>query len=514
MPRPSRFLPIASLPILGFCTLLHADLTPLIERCPASTNAVIAIDSGHLMKGPLAARLGWSAAAAPRADSPLPFVGVSDGLVLAMQWDVGQMEPAWELTILDSARGGPSLEALALSNGGYVDAVAGKPAGWFRNDTGVVRLDERTLGLFHPADRQLVARWVRNAGAGGKAGVSDYVRQAAARASEATPVVVAIDLADAFGEAGVRRAIDRGALAALSAAGGKSDAELARLLAGARGATLALSASDPPQARLTVDFSGDVALLGDAAKPLVLQVMSDSGLSVADMRQWNFAVAGQAVTAEGTMSDDGIGRLLSLVETSVRPQGAGLPVAEGAAPGKAPGDPVPAAAKQPGADAAAARQSAAAASQQYFKSVSSILERLKPGASLGDNAAWLARDARRIDQLPTAGVDPDLIAWAGDVSAKMRESASLFSVGQQRVRAASAGTSVPAAYAVRGGGYTDQQQAAQSRADLENSRRQARQAAADERARTTSEAVKPFQDALDTRGKIRAEMAKKYGVEF
>src|SRR5881394_3769844 len=171
----------------------RGDLAPLVDRCPPATNAVVVVDSAQLMKGPLARRLGWVAApaggatGAPRANSPLPFVGMADGLVLAMQWDVGQMEPAWEFTVLSSTRGGPSVEALANANSGYVDPVAGKPAAWFRNNTGVVRLDERTIGLFRPADRQLVARWVRNASAAPQGGVSDYLRRAAAQAGSATP---------------------------------------------------------------------------------------------------------------------------------------------------------------------------------------------------------------------------------------------------------------------------------------------------------------------------------------
>jgi hypothetical protein len=441
-------------------------------------------------------------------------------MVLAMQWDVGQMEPAWELTVLDSARGGPSVDNLAATTGGYVDAVAGKPAAWFSNDTGVVRLDERTLGLFRPADRQLVARWVRKSSGGGEAGISNYLRGAAARAGETTPVVLAIDLTEAFGEAGVRRAIERGQIAALGGAPGSS-AEWAKVLAGARGATLALTAADPPRAQLAVNFSGDAARLAGAAKPLVLEAMARSGLMFPDMQQWTFRVSDQVLSAEGTMSDDGVARLFSLLETSMRQDPEPPPAAQTAADKGAAGtagtagaaSAKGAAAGTPAAPAANPQASAAAASQRYFKAVSAMLDRLKPGASLGDGAAWLARDARRIDQLPTANVDPDLLAWAGDVSAKLRESSTVLYAGQQRVRAASASAQVPAAYA-QTGNYSDPQQAAQARADLENSRRQARQASADERARATTDAAKPIQDALDSRGKIRAELTRKYGTDF
>jgi hypothetical protein len=155
----------------------------------------------------------------------------------------------------------------------------------------------------------------------------------------------------------------------------------------------------------------------------------------------------------------------------------------------------------------------AAASRAYYKSVSSTLDAFRAGDSLSESAAWLNRSAKRIDQLPGENVDPDLMLWGADVSAKLREAGAILSAGQQRVKARSASIGTSIGYA-GSGGSGEAQRAAQARADRENLRRQASQLAADERANVQLEASKPLTAAMDSRGKIRAAMAERYGGGF
>jgi hypothetical protein len=155
----------------------------------------------------------------------------------------------------------------------------------------------------------------------------------------------------------------------------------------------------------------------------------------------------------------------------------------------------------------------AQASRQYYKTVGGMLDTFQAGASLAESAAWLTRNASRIDQLPSENVDPDLLVWGAGVSSRLRESGAIMSAGQQRVRAATSGVPIAAAYAVDNEN-PDPQRAAQSRADVENSKRQRQQAGATARAAVTQEASKPLQEALDSRGKIRPVMAERYGGGF
>jgi hypothetical protein len=424
------------------------------------------------------------------------------GLVLAAHVKTGTMEPAWEVAVMRVAQK-PSMSAVASASGGFVDAVAGREAAWCANDTYCVLLDDRTLGSVFPADRQFAARWASRSTAGVTAGASDreYLRAAASLVKPGTPLVIAVDLKDVASEAGVRRAVQGGRPRWAADLPG-DEASAARLLAGVRGVTVRVMNVGPQGAdgALAIEFQGDAAPLAPAAKSLVLGLLSENGLSVPDLGEWQFAAEGRAVAGSGRLSPAGIERLISFLDTPAF-------ASTEARAGKADGGAEQAAAVAAGGSGGAG----AAASRAYYKSVSSVLDSIRAGASLAESAGWLTRNARRIDQLPSDGVDPDLLLFGADVSARLREAAGILSAGQQRVRARSLSAQAPAAYAA---GQRDAQRAAQTRADVVNARRQAEQAASEERANAIQEASKPLQAATEARGKVRAAMSQKYGGGF
>jgi len=476
--------------VLLLAGVARADLGELVDRLPAHANAIVAVDVAPL----LAAR--QAGGDVPRSPVPLPRVAGLQGLVLAAHVKTGTMEPAWEVAVMRVAQK-PSMGAVASASGGFVDAVAGREAAWCANDTYCILLDDRTLGSVFPADRQFAARWASPSTAGVTAGASEreYLRAAASLVKPGTPLVVALDLKDAVSETGVRRALESGG--AQWAAGLPVGEASARLLAGVRGVTVRVSNIGPDGAEgvLAVEFQGDAAPLAPAAKSLVVGLLSENGLSVPDLGEWQYAAEGRSLTGTGRLSPGGIERLVGFLDTPAV-------ASPDATAGKANG----------GAEqAAASAGGAAAASKAYYKSVSSVLDYFRPGTSLAESAAWLNRNARRIDQLPSDGVDPDLLLYGADVSARLREAAGILSAGQQRVRARSLSAQAPAAYAA---GQRDAQRAAQTRADVTNAKRQAEQAASEERANAIQEAAKPLQAANEARGKVRAAMAQKYGGGF
>jgi len=215
---------------------------------------------------------------------------------------------------------------------------------------------------------------------------------------------------------------------------------------------------------------------------------------VPDLAQWEFTASGRTLNGKGHLSVEGMERLVEFLSPPA--------VLAPAEPGEA----------RTAADSGAPspKQAAATAAQAYFKAVSGTLDAFKPGASLSDSAAWLNRAAKRIDQLPADNVDPDLMLWGADVSSKLREAGAILSAGQQRVKARNASVQTSIAYGGQGG-TGEGARAAQARADQENARRQAGQYAAEERANVQIEASKPLQAAMDSRGKIRATMAERYG---
>ena len=181
---------------------------------------------------------------------------------------------------------------------------------------------------------------------------------------------------------------------------------------------------------MSIDFGQDASVLGPAAKGLVVAVLGEQGLGVPDFAGWEFTVAGNSIAGRGHVSAEGLDRMTSFL------------VAPGIA-ATADGESTDAGAAQAAAGAAPARAKAGAKeSRDYFKAVGGMLDSFRGGASLSDSAGWLTRSSRRIDQLPAARVDPDLLVWGTDVSSKLREAAAILSAGQQKVRARSATRSI------------------------------------------------------------------------
>jgi hypothetical protein len=406
------------------------------------------------------------------------------------------MEPAWEVALMEVGQK-PSMKALAQASGGYVDSAAGKPAAVCANDVYCVEVSDRVIGAVYPADRQIATRWLNEQGAASARQPQDYLLAAVAGVGSETPVVIAIDLTDAVSEAAVRRLLETDPPKWAASLGGDNNAATA--LASVRGVTVRIGAlgADGATGTITVDFGQDVAPLARVAKDMECGVMADRGVSVPDLAKWEFGASGRAITGRGRLSVQGIERLVEFLS-----------------PPQVSAPPEPAEARTAaGSDAASPKPAVAAASRAYYKSVSSTLDAFRAGDSLSESAAWLNRSAKRIDQLPSENVDPDLMLWGADVSAKLREAGAILSAGQQRVKARSASIGTSIGYA-GSGGSGEAQRAAQARADRENLRRQASQLAADERANVQLEASKPLTAAMDSRGKIRAAMAERYGGGF
>ena len=90
----------------------------------------------------------------------------------------------------------------------------------------------------------------------------------------------------------------------------------------------------------------------------------------------------------------------------------------------------------------------AVASQTYFQSVSALLGAVyeHPRSSI-----WMRKTASRIDRQPIINVDPDLLAYSGQVSVLLRLVAATLSEG--RFEAEARITAIPpdsGYYAVRG----------------------------------------------------------------
>jgi len=93
-------------------------------------------------------------------------------------------------------------------------------------------------------------------------------------------------------------------------------------------------------------------------------------------------------------------------------------------PGESASAETPAPPTPDGATAAATNEPALNASRTYYMSVNQIMDDLEAMAKKGGNynktATWHDNYAKKIDDLPIRGVDPDLLTWGTTVSSNLR----------------------------------------------------------------------------------------------
>jgi hypothetical protein len=147
---------------------------------------------------------------------------------------------------------------------------------------------------------------------------------------------------------------------------------------------------------------------------MLVEVLERQGSMIEDVRDWKPSIQGNTFLLSGTLSTEGLRRVMSVLQ---------LPTSLATAADKI-------ALSDDGGDESAKRL----ASQQYFSSVTSLLDdlRAKPKRdgvqTFGQAAAWYGKYARKIDNLPILNVDPKLVEY-GAATAQMLRNAEMAMKG-------------------------------------------------------------------------------------
>jgi hypothetical protein len=468
-----------------------ADFTALANRVPGEANVIVLVDLEAILAAPLAQKEDWAAKIGDAfADGPLLTPPGTKKLALAALLDPTTMNTLWEVGVLELGKPIP-MESIARSEHGLVDRIADKPAVRSPVNAYFVQLDANLLGTVAPANRQFASRWIRKKHTLEGAFASDFLRSAVRNAGANAQFVIAIDLEDAASASRAALRIQADEFESLKSR--KADAvKIAALVGGLKGITLTANVSDAINGSAVIQFSADPTPLADVARALVQEVLSETGAQVADFKNWPVRVDKQALVFEGPLSTDGLRRLFSICNppSPITAPVAAAPAADGGAAQPAPGD-------------------AAKASQEYFRAVRKIVEKLERQmntASLADAVAWFTRDARRIDRLPVDNVDPELVAWGSMVSATLTDAAREFEYGRANVRARVAGVS-----SIYSGKFTE---GGQATTDLINEQNQRKQAASEERGKAIDSVNAMMRNITAEMSKIRKTMVDRYKVDF
>ena len=248
------------------------SVADLLGWVPDRANAALFVDVEALHKTPMAVQMQWAGKKGPTFGlESLPPNAAR--LVIGSQIDInGGM--GWEVAVAAQKKAVGDAE-FAKASGGTLDTVGGKSVVVTEKYGIAATLAPGVAGSHQPPNRQEAGRWLRSATGKAGAGMSPYLKQAAALVGPQTPVVLAFDTADMLPAAKLKASLDK----AKSLEGKKVRPDaLADLFGGLKGVTLLLRITDHMAGEIRLDFDGPAAALKDVAKPLLLEVLDQMGL--------------------------------------------------------------------------------------------------------------------------------------------------------------------------------------------------------------------------------------------
>jgi hypothetical protein len=385
----------------------RGQFTGMKARIPADANTLILINAEKMFGSPVADREGWNArrkAAYEAGVSALPPDATE--VVIAGRSDHEYGKSIWELGMIKLSKE-RNVTTVAQRFGGTMDNILGRSAARLPNDHYIVQIGPSLLGSHVPANRQDVTRWLRSTDMSDPSGsrLSPYLQRAFDYATKiGSPIVMAMDTGGVISEDEVKRKIQE--LESLKDANIPAG-QLAKLISGTHGITLACSMGKDAIGAIRVDFAESPKVLSDIGKPLLIEILRRQGAMIDDINDWAPAISGNTFMLQGKLSTDGARRIMSVLE---------LPRSLSDAMHDA---------TSPGADQEGSAK--LIATQQYYSSITTLVEdlRVKPKRdhvkTFGQAAMWYDKYARKIDKFPILNVDEALLNYGINIAAMFRD---------------------------------------------------------------------------------------------
>ena len=364
----------------------------LLGWVPERTNLVLFVDVDGVRNSAAAKKGKWGEANNPATALDALPPGVSR-LVVASHFDPGA-GTSWEVTVAGLNKT-VSDDALFKALSGTPDKIGGRTVALTRKHGYVANLAPGVAGSYQPPNRQEASRWLRGVTGKPAPGLSPYLVKAGAGIGPDTQIVLALDTAEMFDPA-----VIKGGLAKSAALKGKAAnaGAVADLFGGMVGVSLSMHVNERITSEIRLDFDRAPTALGDAAKPLLLEVLEQMGLRADEMDDWAVAVKQNSVSLRGTLTQEGARHLLSPV---LRPSAGALDQSASSPPDQDP---------------------KAVASLRYFQGVRSKMNAVwnSSAPSYGKLTSLFVGAARHIDELPILNVDDELLNWGNAVSTTFR----------------------------------------------------------------------------------------------
>lgn len=376
----------------------------LARRIPGEANTLSVIRVAKILDTPRAKAEGWAELVEQRflagASQVPPWV---DTFIVGSLVRPARNEEVWSTAVL---RMPPSvtLERIARREATRVERLSGLRSVKARRGAWLVEIEPRLLGIRTPAARQEAARWARAAAEDQTGELSPVLAKAAESSAH---IALSIDLTDASDSQGIRRYLTESDLLPKDPS---TRVRLPQLLMSLRGVSLFVTVDTESVTQVVIDFDESTEKLGESVAAVFRQYADDLQLSLDELESATVRASGKSVTLKMTLSDESLRRVVSLVTAPSPPSRANDETI--------PSTPLPLETVVPEPN------DELLASRRYLQAVSQLIDDLarvnREAKDYARTATWHDNFARRIDQLPAAGVDRELLAFGQRVSQRFR----------------------------------------------------------------------------------------------
>lgn len=458
-------------------TAQESKLATLLQRSPSTANAMSYLHVPSLRK------------LMQDANLPAELSDQLEEVWLISDLETSSLRPNWEAgyAVLNDV---VSADKLAESVRGYVDTIDGKQAVWTPRESYLVPLGEKSLGFLRPAKRPLLASWIN---AAQSSSVAPYLAGQAAQPESYLSLMVALNLMNSFSPADLSRRV-----ANFETLANRDSKAVGSLLASVKGVSIIVGRKSLSECIFSAEFAESPESLAPFAAGLLSEILNRNGTSAPEVASWKATVDGNKLSLQGPISADSLDGLLGIFSIREHAEGVSESLAEAAPSSK------------PALNSKPSQSQMLTASQEYFDKVKAYIERVRKyeAQSTGYRAKWDEQQARRIDELPTLGVDPALVDYGADVANALRNNSTAIRTGNVaagQLQAAQA-ESFGYGYDSYSGGYYG------------NSRTSARRGATVTGAQQRMGGFGSYREVIaaidQMTGEVRRAMTEKYQVQF
>jgi len=372
-----------------------SDYDELLRLVPSDANAVMLVNAQGAMASPYAQAQQWEAQRKMRAaDHALEIPLAAVKYIRSAKLDLSTHQPVWEVAAM-THKEPLNADAIAQAEGGRTDRIADLDAAVSPRDFIAVVFNDRVIGAHNPADRQSATRWARTAKDNATPALTPFLTQAVKAADmDKTQFLIAADLDGVVSPKDIYPTV---AAAKLVKDASLDPVQIAELVSSIRGATLTIALGETATGSVSLTFGESPEPLRPIMKQAVTGAMAKHGVYIGEAEDWEAKIEGNSIVLSGEIFTSGLRRIGSLL-ASPHPT---------TAPPAADAEPL----------------SPEEATLAHYKAVKAIVDDVRKAENaqqISDIATFLDRYARKIDNMPILGVDPQLLGWSEHVSKSLR----------------------------------------------------------------------------------------------